>query len=88
MPNAHTTAMAESSRTDSPRDSHSTPNAERIAKTRAESVGLMPRYYPTPKPPKDAWVMPPVINSMRRATMYVPMMALVVEMSSIAHKAF
>jgi hypothetical protein len=42
MPNAHTTAMAESSRTDLPRDSHSTPNAERIAKTRAESVGLIP----------------------------------------------
>ena len=88
MPNAHTAAMAESSRTALHRDSHSPPNAERIAKTRAESVGLMPRYYPTPRQQKDAWDMHPVINSMRRATMYVQMMALVMEMSSIAHKAF
>ena len=43
MPNAHTTAIAETSRTDLHRDSHTTHNAERIAKTRAESGGLMPR---------------------------------------------
>jgi hypothetical protein len=43
-----------------------------IPKTAAPTTGLIPKKYPTPIPPKEAWVMPPLKNTMRLETTYVP----------------
>lgn len=32
----------------------------------------MPAYNPSPMPPKEAWVIPPLMNTNRRVTIYVP----------------
>lgn len=41
-----------------------------------------------PKPPNDACVIPPQRNTIRRATMYVPMMPQVMPESTQAISAF
>lgn len=72
MPNVQKTAMAESSRMSFRLLSHSTPKADNTEKTAAERIGEIPIYNPIPMPPKEACVSPPLINTKRRVTMYVP----------------
>lgn len=72
IPKVQNTAIAESSLTLPLRDIHSTPNALSVAKTIADSIGFIPSSTPSPIPPKEAWVIPPLINTSRRVTMYVP----------------
>ena len=62
------TAMAESSLTLPPRDNNSIPNADANAKSKAVNTGDIPKYIPNPNPPNELWVIPPVINSILRAT--------------------
>ena len=69
IPRVQNMAMAESFRTFFLRDIHCTPKALRMAKTMAESIGLIPVNTPMPMPPKEAWVMPPLMNTNRRVTM-------------------
>ena len=69
IPRVQNMAMAESFRTSFLRDIHCTPKALRMAKTMAESIGLIPVNTPMPMPPKEAWVMPPLMNTNRRVTM-------------------
>ena len=40
----------------------------------ADKMGDMPAYNPSPMPPKEAWVIPPLMNTNRRVTIYVPIM--------------
>jgi hypothetical protein len=72
MPNVQNTAMAESSLTLPFSDIHCMPNALSTENTMAERIGLMPANTPMPMPPKEAWVMPPDMNTNRRVTIYVP----------------
>ena len=74
IPKVQNTAMAESSRMSFRLLNHSTPKAESTEKMAAESRGEMPAYNPSPIPPKEAWVIPPLMNTRRRVTMYVPIM--------------
>ena len=74
MPKVQKTAMAESSRMSFRLLSHSTPKAENTEKMAADRMGEMPVYSPMPIPPNEAWVMPPLMNTSRRVTMYVPIM--------------
>ena len=69
MPKVQNMAMAESRRTSLFLDIHCTPNALSMAKAIAESIGLMPVNTPMPMPPKEAWVMPPLMKTNRRVTM-------------------
>ena len=68
MPRVQKKAMVESSRTSPRCDSHCTPKALATAKTMAETTGLIPKYTPSPMPPKEAWVMPPLMKTSRRVT--------------------
>ena len=68
MPKVQKKAMVESSRTLPRCESHCTPRLLATAKTMAEITGLMPKYTPSPMPPKEAWVMPPLINTSLRVT--------------------
>ena len=72
MPKVQNTAMAESSRTSPLCDIHCTPKALSTENTIAESMGLMPKNTPSPMPPNEACVMPPLMNTSRLVTMYVP----------------
>ena len=69
MPRVQNMAMAESLRTSFLREIHCTPKALRMANTMAERMGLMPENTPMPMPPKEAWVMPPLMKTRRRVTM-------------------
>ena len=72
IPKVQNTAIAESSLTLPLLDIHSTPNALNIENTIADNIGFIPSSTPSPIPPKEAWVMPPLMNTSRRVTMYVP----------------
>lgn len=72
IPKVQNTAMAESSRISLRLLSHSTPKADSTENIAAHSMGDTPAYNPMPIPPKEAWVMPPLMNTNRRVTMYVP----------------
>ena len=72
MPRVQNRAMALSSRTVFLPDIHSTPHALAMANAIADTIGFMPRNTPSPTPPKEACVMPPLMNTKRRVTMYVP----------------
>ena len=72
MPNVQNTAIAESSRMSERRLNHCTPHADRTEKTAADNIGFTPRKTPSPMPPNDACVIPPLMNTSRRVTMYVP----------------
>ena len=74
MPKVQKRAMAESSRTLPRVDTHCTPQALATANAIADNTGLKPRHTPRPMPPKEAWVIPPLINTRRRVTIYVPTM--------------
>jgi hypothetical protein len=87
MPTDHTTAIAESSRTRMRFDMQSTPSDDATAKTPAMIIGFTPRKYPNPNPPKQAWVMPPDIATMRRVMMYVPIMAAAIDIIATPIKA-
>ena len=69
MPKVQNMAMAESLRTSFLCEIHCTPKALRMANTMAERMGLMPENTPMPMPPKEAWVMPPLMKTRRRVTM-------------------
>ena len=72
MPSVQKTAMAESSRMSLRLLSHSTPKADSTANTAADRMGGMPVYSPSLMPPDEACVSPPLMNTSRRVTMYVP----------------
>lgn len=74
IPSVQNMAMAESSRMSFRLLSHSTPKADKTEKTAADKMGDMPAYNPSPMPPKEAWVIPPLMNTNRRVTIYVPIM--------------
>jgi hypothetical protein len=38
----------------------------------AERIGLIPKNTPSPIPPNEAWVIPPLMKTNLRVTMYVP----------------
>ena len=80
--------MAESSRMSLRLLSHATPNAERIEKMAAVSRGERPVYRPIPTPPKEACVIPPLIKTSRRVTMYVPMMTHAMLAKRLPSRAF
>ena len=42
---------------------HSTPKEESTEKIAADNRGEIPAYNPRPIPPKEAWVIPPLINT-------------------------
>lgn len=69
MPTAHITAMAESWRTLMRLLIHCTVSDEPTANNAAMAMGLTPRKYPSPNPPKHACVTPPAIATMRRVMM-------------------
>ena len=87
IPNVQNTAMAESSRMSFRLLSHSTPKAESTEKIAADKIGEMPVYKPMPIPPNEACVMPPLMNTNRRVTMYVPMMPQAMLASKLPHRA-
>ena len=68
IPNVQNMAMAESLRTSFFLEIHCTPKALSMAKAMAEKMGLSPAYTPIPMPPKEAWVMPPLMKTSRRVT--------------------
>ena len=72
IPNVQNTAMAESSRMSLRLLSHSTPKADNTENMAALKIGEIPAYKPIPIPPKEACVIPPLINTSRRVTIYVP----------------
>lgn len=73
IPNVQNIAMAESFLTSLRLPIHCTPNALNMANTMAEKMGLIPANTPIPIPPKQACVIPPLMKTRRRVTMYVPM---------------
>ena len=79
--------MTESSRTSVFFDMYSMPSADKTPKNSAPTIGEKPKKYPMPIPPKEACVMPPLIKTMRRATMYVPMIPHETLASSAANTA-
>ena len=87
IPKVQNTAMAESSRMSFRLLSHSTPNAESTAKIAAERMGEMPVYSPMPIPPNEACVIPPLMKTNRRVTMYVPMMPQAMLANKLPNKA-
>ena len=87
MPNVQNTAMAESSRMSFCLLSHSTPKADSTEKTAADNKGEIPMYSPMPIPPKEAWVIPPLMNTNLRVTMYVPMMPQAMLANKLPSKA-
>ena len=62
--------------------------APMMANIIAEAMGSRPEYTPMPMPPNDACVMPPLINTRRRETIYVPTMAQSMLASRLPAKAF
>ena len=72
MPKVQKMAMAESSRIFFLWLNHWMPQADKIEKRVAESVGEKPKYTPNPTPPNEACVMPPLMKTSRLLTIYVP----------------
>ena len=68
IPNVQNTAMAESSRMSFRLLSHSTPKADNTENMAAERIGDIPANNPKPMPPKEACVIPPLMNTSRRVT--------------------
>ena len=50
-------------------------------------IGEIPAYNPRPIPPKEAWVIPPLMNTKRRVTMYVPIMPQAMLANKLPSKA-
>jgi hypothetical protein len=73
IPKVQNTAIAESSRISPWCDIHWMPKALSTENNIPEKIGLIPKYTPKPMPPKEAWVIPPLMNTSRRVTIYVPM---------------
>ena len=67
---------------------YSIPRAEAMAKIMAPIIGLVPQYMAIPKPPKDAWVIPPHRKTIRRETTYVPTIPQVMPAKMAAKVAF
>lgn len=88
IPNVQNTAIAESSLISLLLLNHSTPNADKIEKTAADSNGDMPEYKPIPIPPNDACVMPPLIKTNRRVTIYVPIIPHAILAKRLPSSAF
>lgn len=88
IPSVQNKAMALSSLTFLFSDIHCTPHALAMANAMAESMGLMPRNTPSPTPPNEAWVMPPLMNTNRRLTMYVPTKPHTILASTLPNSAF
>ena len=88
IPSTHSMAIAESSLISLRLPSHCMPNADAAANIKAPSVGLNEKYIPNPTPPNDECVIPPLMNSKRRVTMYVPMMPHETQASSVPMSAF
>ena len=88
IPNTHSIAIAESSLISLCLPNCCIPMADAAAKINAPIVGLKEKYIPIPTPPNDACVIPPLINSRRRVTMYVPMMPHEIHASSVPMSAF
>ena len=63
MPKVQKKAMVESSRISAFSDIHCTPNALSTAKTNAPAKGLNPKNTPSPIPPNEACVNPPLMNT-------------------------
>ena len=87
MPKVQKTAIAESSRISLRLLSHSTPKAESTEKMAADRMGEKPVYNPMPIPPNEACVMPPLMNTSRLVTMYVPMMPQAMLANRLPNKA-
>ena len=88
IPRAHTLAIAESSRTPSVSLILPIEKAASTAAPAAESKGLIPRYSPNPIPPKEAWVIPPLMKTILRTTIYEPTTPHTTAVSSEAMRAF
>ena len=69
MPSDHHIAIDESSRMSAFLVKNWIPSAEKTAKITAPSNGFKPRKKAMPIPPKDAWVIPPLIKTIRFETM-------------------
>ena len=69
IPSVQNMAMAESFLTSVLALTHCTPKALRMANAMADTIGLKPANTPMPMPPKEACVMPPLMNTSRRVTM-------------------
>ena len=72
IPKAQSIPIAESSLIFCLPDRYSTPSADSIPKTAAPMTGLIPAKYPIPIPPNEAWVIPPLRNTILLDTIYVP----------------
>lgn len=79
MPTAQITAIAESCLTFMWLLIQLTVSDDPTANRAAIAMGLAPKKYPRPSPPKQACVMPPAMATMRRVMMYVPMIAAAIE---------
>ena len=88
IPTPHTIPIAESGRIFERELLHSMPRAERMAKIIAPSMGLAFRYNAMPRPPNEACVIPPQRNTIRFATMYVPIIPQVMPERIQAIRAF
>ena len=64
------------------------PKADKTAKRTAPSKGLNPRKKARPIPPNEACVIPPLINTMRRETMYAPIIPHEILANTAAKNAF
>ena len=64
------------------------PTADAAAKIKAPTVGLKEKYIPIPTPPNEACVIPPLMKSSRRVTMYVPIIPHDIHASSVPMSAF
>ena len=87
IPKVQNTAIAESSRISFRLLNHSTPKEESTEKIAADNRGEMPAYNPRPIPPKEAWVIPPLMNTKRRVTMYVPIIPQAMLANKLPSKA-
>ena len=88
IPNDHMIAIAESSLISVFFDIYSMPKAEIMLKTVAPISGLKPRKYPIPIPPNEVCVIPPLMNTIRLVTMYVPIIPHEMLVKVAANTAF
>ena len=87
IPKVQNTAIAESSRISFRLLNHSTPKEESTEKIAADNRGEIPAYNPRPIPPKEAWAIPPLMNTKRRVTMYVPIIPQAMLANKLPSKA-
>ena len=88
IPNDHMMAITESSLISVFFDMYSIPSADNTLNTAAPSKGWIPKKYPMPIPPKEVCVIPPLINTILRVTIYVPIIPHVILVNTAANKAF